>query len=208
MAGKIEFFFDFGSPNAYMAHRVIPVIETRLNTGFERRPVLLGGVFKMTGNQSPADAFAHIKPKLAYERLEMNRFVAKHGLSRYRHNPHFPINTLQLMRGATAALGMGLLERYMETVFAAMWERGLKMDDPEVFRAVLVDDDLPADALLQQSQSPEVKAALIAATTQFVERGGFGIPTFFVGGEMFFGKDRLADVEEEFLRQREKATAV
>ena len=208
MTQKIAFYFDFGSPNGYMVHRVIPGIEARLGAGvFEYRPALLGGVFKATGNRSPMEAFAGIPPKLAYERLEMNRFVARHGLSAFRQNPNFPVNTLQLMRGVMAARDLGVFEAYVDAVYAAMWERGLKMDDPEVFRQALADAGLPADQLIAHSQDPEVKGALVEATQAFIDRGGFGIPTFFVGDEMFFGKDRLVQVEEEFIRQRDAQPA-
>jgi 2-hydroxychromene-2-carboxylate isomerase len=202
MARKIEFYFDVGSPNAYLSHRVIPQIEQRLGPVFEYRPALLGGVFKATGNRSPAEAFAAVPSKLAYERLETARFVRRHGVTAFRNNPHFPVNTLQLMRGVMAARDLGVFMPYVEAVYAAMWEQGLKMDDPEVFRRALADAGLPADQLIARSQDPEVKAALVTATQELVDRGGFGSPTFFVGEEMFFGKDRLRDVEEEFVRQR------
>lgn len=207
MARKIEFYFDFGSPNAYLSHRVIPDIERRLGPVFEYKPALLGGVFKATGNRSPAEAFAAIPSKLAYERLETMRFVRRYGVTAFRNNPHFPVNTLQLMRGVMAARDLGVFMPYVEAVYAAMWERGLKMDDPAVFRQALADAGLPADRLIAHSQDPEVKAALIAATQELVDRGGFGSPTFFVGDEMFFGKDRLRDVEEEFVRQRDAQPA-
>ncbi|MDB5465026.1 MAG: oxidoreductase [Phenylobacterium sp.] len=207
MARKIEFYFDFGSPNAYLSHKVIPDIEQRLGPVFEYKPALLGGVFKATGNRSPAEAFAGIPSKLAYERLETTRFVRRHGVTAFRNNPHFPVNTLQLMRGVMAARGLGVFMPYVEAVYAAMWERGLKMDDPEVFRQALADASLPADQLIARSQDPEVKAALVTATAELVDRGGFGSPTFFVGDQMFFGKDRLREVEEEFVRQREAEPA-
>src|SRR3546814_3978265 len=106
-----EFHFDFGSPNAYLAHRVIPGIEQRTGVRFRYVPVLLGGVFKATGNRSPAEAFAGIRNKPEYERRETERFVARHGLTRYRRNPFFPVNTLALMSGAAAAEIDGTLDR-------------------------------------------------------------------------------------------------
>ena len=130
----IQFYFDFGSPNAYLCHRVIPAIEARTGARFNYVPVLLGGIFKLTGNQSPAQAFAGIKNKPEYQRLEMRRFIDKHGLSAFRSNPNFPVNTLQLMRGAVAAQTLGVFEAYVDAMFACMWERGLKMDDATVFR--------------------------------------------------------------------------
>ena len=195
----VQFHFDFGSPNAYLSHRAIPAIEARTGAKFDYVPVLLGGVFKMTGNQSPATAFGHIKNKPDYDRLETARFVRRHGLTAFRMNPHFPVNTLQLMRGAVAADVAGVFAPYVEAVFADMWENGQKMDDPEVVRARLDAAGLPTDELLRLSQADEVKGALLRNTEASVARGTFGSPTFFVGDEIFFGKDRLREVEEEIL---------
>jgi 2-hydroxychromene-2-carboxylate isomerase len=195
----VEFHFDFGSPNAYLSHKVIPAIERRSGARFQYVPVLLGGVFKLTGNQSPAMAFAGIKNKPDYDRLEMQRFIARHRLGEFRMNPHFPVNTLQIMRGAVAADVAGVLTPYVDTVFADMWERGEKMDDPAVIGARLAAAGLPADELIRLSQSDEVKARLLRNTEDSVARGAFGSPTFFVGDQMFFGKDRLRDVEEEIV---------
>lgn len=198
---RVEFLFDFGSPNAYLAHQVIPEIEQRTGVAFEYMPVLLGGIFKLTGNQSPAAAFGHIKNKLQYEQLETTRFIRKHNLARFQFNPFFPVNTLGLMRGAVAAQAMGILPHYADAMFHHMWEAPKKMDDPAVIRAALVESGLDADALLAASQTPEIKQKLLANTEDAVARGAFGSPTFFVGGEIFFGKDRLPDVEAEIRRQ-------
>ncbi len=198
----VRFYFDFGSPNAYLSHKVIPEIGQRTGAVFQYEPILLGGVFKLTNNQSPALAFAGVKNKLAYENLEMRRFVTRHGLDRFRMNPHFPVNTLQLMRGAVAAQSAGVFEPYIETVFADMWERGRKMDNPEVVRAALDEAGLPVDDLLRLSQTDEIKARLLANTQAAVDKGAFGSPSFLVGEELYFGKDRLRDVEEEILAQQ------
>lgn len=198
---KVEFYFDFGSPNAYLSHKVIPRIEARTGAAFAYVPVLLGGIFKLTGNQSPAMAFAGIRNKLAYDQREMQRFIARHGLTLYRMNPHFPVNTLQLMRGAVAAQEAGVFAAYVDAVYAAMWEQGLKMDDPAVFRQALVDAGLPADQLLALIQTDAVKGRLLSNTEAAVEAGAFGSPTFLVGSELFFGKDRLREVEEEIVAQ-------
>jgi len=199
----VEFYFDFGSPNAYLSHRVIPQIEARTGATFEYVPVLLGGIFKATGNQSPATAFAGIKNKLAYDGLEMRRFVERHGIAQFRSNPHFPVNTLQIMRGAVAAQVAGVFESYVESVYADMWERGRKMDDPEVLRAAWSEAGLPVEELQRLIQTDEVKSRLIANTEAAVTKGAFGSPTFIVNGtELFFGKDRLRDVEEEIVRQQ------
>lgn len=194
MAKTLEFIFDFASPNAYLAYRVIPGILERTGAELKLVPCLLGGIFKSTGNQAPMVAFGGVKGKMAYEMLETQRFVEKHGLTRFRMNPHFPVNTLLVMRGAVAADMAGELVPYVEAVLPAMWEDGLKMDDPEVAAGVL--DKAGLGHLIERVQAPEVKAALMANTEAAVARGAFGIPTFFVGGEMFFGKERLGQVEE------------
>lgn len=196
----VQFLFDFGSPNAYLSHKVIPEIEARSGARFVYVPILLGGLFKLANNRSPMEAFAGIPNKLAYERLELQRFVARHQLAAYRHNPHFPVNTLQIMRGAIAAQAQGCFERYVDAVFASMWEREKKMDQPEVIAAELGAAGLDAAALMAASQEPQNKARLLANTQEAHARGAFGAPTFFVGDAIFFGKDRLRDVEEEVAR--------
>ena len=191
----VEFLFDFGSPNAFLSHRVIPEIEKRTGDRFEYTPVLLGGIFKATGNQSPMQAFGHIRNKPAYEQLEMQRFIRRHHIDDFKFNPFFPINTLNLMRMAVAAQNEGILPRYMDAVFHHMWIAPKKMDDPEVIKAALSQSGIDP-ALLERAQAADVKAKLISNTEDAVARGVFGIPTFFVGAEIFFGKDRLRDVEE------------
>jgi 2-hydroxychromene-2-carboxylate isomerase len=193
---ELEFHFDFGSPNAYLARLVLPEIERRTGAAFEHVPILLGGVFKLTNNRSPAESLAGIRNKPEYERLETQRFLRRHGITRFRFNPFFPVNTLTLMRGAIAAGSLGVFERYVDEVFRHMWEEPKKLDDPEVLRAALEASGLDAKALLELAGSPEVKRRLIENTERSVERGSFGSPTFFVGGEIYFGKDRLRDVEE------------
>ena len=196
---QVEFHFDFGSPNAYLAHRVIPGIEARTGARFRYVPVLLGGVFKATGNRSPAEAYAGIRNKPEYERLETERFVRRHRIEGYVRNPFFPVNTLQMMRGAAAAEVDGGLERYIEAMFHHMWEAPKRMDDAAVFRDALIASGLDADAVLARAADPAVKAKLIANTEMSVARGAFGSPTFFVGDAIYFGKDRLRDVEEAVL---------
>ena len=196
MPATIDFLFDFGSPNGYLALKVLPKICERTGADLKITPVLLGGLFKLTNNRSPVEAFGEVKGKLAYEQLETKRYVQKHGLHAYRSNPHFPVNTLLIMRGLVAARRLGVFDRYLEAVSSAMWEKGLKMDDPAVVKAELEAAGLPADQLLAATQDPEVKAELMANTEAAAARGAFGVPTFFVGSEMFFGKDRLDQVEE------------
>ncbi len=198
----VAFLFDFGSPNAYLAHKVIPGIEERTGLTFDYVPILLGGVFKATNNQSPGQAYASVKGKLEYERLEMDRFVARHSIRAFTFNPHFPVNTLALMRGAVAAQTIGISRGYNTAVFAAMWEQGRKMDDPAVIAEVLDAAGLPTPQLLVLIQDQAVKDRLVANTTGAVERGVFGSPSFFVGRELYFGKDRLDAVEAAALAAR------
>ncbi|HKP55616.1 MAG TPA: 2-hydroxychromene-2-carboxylate isomerase [Polyangiales bacterium] len=195
MSRTLEFVFDFASPNAYLARCVLPEIAERTGAELRLLPCLLGGIFKLAGNQSPIAAFAQVRGKLEYEALETQRFIAKHRLHRFHFNPHFPMNTLLIMRGLIAARRSGVADAYLEAVSAATWENGLKMDDPAVVEKVLRDAGLDSAALLAMTQDPEVKAELLSNTEAVVKRGAFGIPTFFVGDEMFFGKERLDQVE-------------
>jgi len=201
MTVRVEFHFDFGSPNTYYCHRVIPAIERRTGIKFEYVPVLLGGVFKATNNKSPMEAFAGIRNKQEYNALETRRFIAKHELSEFKFNPFFPVNTLHIMRGAVFAIEQGMGESYIEAMYQCMWEREMNMADPAVIAEALAAAKLPVDDLLAGSASPEVKQKLIANTQASVDRGTFGAPTFFVGGEIYFGKDKLREVEEEILAQ-------
>ncbi|MCA1453735.1 2-hydroxychromene-2-carboxylate isomerase [Bradyrhizobium sp. BRP22] len=198
---KVEFHFDFGSPNAYLAELVIPSIEQRTGVKFDYVPVLLGGIFKATGNMSPADSLRGIKNKPEYMALETERFIRRHNITTYRPNPFFPVITLMLMRGAVAAQFEGVFEPYFRAAFHHMWEEPKKMDDVEVFRAAFKSSGLDADRLIARAQQDDVKKRLIDLTADAVNRGAFGSPTFFVGKEMFFGKDQLRDVEESIIEQ-------
>lgn len=197
---QVEFHFDFGSPNAYLAHKLILGIEQRTGAAFVYVPVLLGGVFKLTNNVAPMVQFKDVKNKLAYQRLEMQRFIQKHGLTQFQWNPHFPVNTVRIMRGAIVAQMDGHLMPYVDAVFHHMWEAGRKMDDPEVIRAALEESGLDAARILGRVEEQDVKDALLKNTEASVARGTFGAPTFFVGDEMYFGKDRLRDLEEAIAR--------
>ena len=205
MTPKVEFHFDFGSPNAYFAHKLIPQIEKRTGATFTYVPVLLGGVFKLTNNQAPMVQFKGIKNKLEYQRLEIIRFIAKHGLAQFKMNPHFPVNTVQIMRGAAAAEMDGGLAQYVDAVFVHMWEEGKKMDAPDVIRDALDQSGLDGARVLARIQDQEVKDRLLKSTEASVARGTFGSPTFFVGDEIFFGKDRLRDVEEQIAAAKVRA---
>jgi 2-hydroxychromene-2-carboxylate isomerase len=192
----IEFIFDLGSPNVYLAYRALPPILERTGAGLEVVPCLLGGIFKATGNTAPFIAFAPIKGKFEYELLEVQRFVARRGLDKYRLNPHFPVNSLMLMRGYIAAREAGCEPAYLEMGLRGMWEDGLKLDDPATLARAIDEAGMDSERLLAAAQSEPVKQKLADNTAAAVQRGVFGMPTFFVGKEMFFGKERLGQVEE------------
>ena len=196
MTATIAFIFDFASPNAYLAYRALPPILERTGAKREIVPCLLGGIFKATGNKAPMIAFAQIKGKVEYEALELDRFVAKHKLVKFRMNPHFPVISLMLMRGYIAAEQAGVAPAFLEMGLRGMWEDGLKLDDPEVLARAIDAAGLDSRSLMAAAQSEPVKQKLAANTAAAVARGVFGIPTFFVGKEMFFGKERLGQVEE------------
>jgi 2-hydroxychromene-2-carboxylate isomerase len=196
MSGTIEFIFDFASPNSYLAYRALPPILERTGAQLVISPCLLGGIFKATGNVAPGIAFAAVKGKLDYESLEFRRFVAKHQLNKFRDNPHFPVNTLMLMRGYIAAREAGVETDYLEMGLEGLWEEGLKLDDREVLARRIDAAGLDSASLLAAAQTDRVKLKLADNTAAAVARGVFGVPTFFVGDEMFFGKERLGQVEE------------
>ena len=196
MPREIEFLFDFGGPNSWFVHRAIPAIEAKGKVKFRYAPVLLGGIFRATGNKPPLMTYGHVAQKVAYDRLEMERFMTTHGISGFQFNPHFPVNTLKIMRGAVAAQERGCFAPYVDAVYAAMWERGLDMADDAQIGAVLAEAGLDAAALVATSQDAAVKQRLLDNTQQAHDRGAFGSPSFFVGDQLYFGKDRLRDVEE------------
>jgi 2-hydroxychromene-2-carboxylate isomerase len=198
---KVEFQFDFGSPNAYLAELVIPAVERRTGVKFDYVPVLLGGVYKATGNMSPGESLRGIKNKPEFQELETQRFLRRHNITTFRRNPFFPVNTLMLMRGAVAAQLEGMFEPYFRAAYHHMWEAPKKMDDIEVFSAAFKASGIDIERLIARSQHDDVKKRLIDQTGDAVSRGTFGSPTFFVGREMFFGKDQLRDVEDSILEQ-------
>jgi 2-hydroxychromene-2-carboxylate isomerase len=191
-----QFMFDFGSPNAFLSHEAIPAIEQRTGVKFDYVPILLGGIFKATNNRSPAETLAGIKNKPEFQAIETERFIKRFKVQPYVWNPFFPINTLNLMRAAVAAQLEGVYEKYVEAAFHHMWREPKKMDDPDVAAKALNESGLDGAKLLARAQEPDVKAKLIENTQSAVERGAFGSPTFFVGKEMFFGKEQLREVEE------------
>ena len=196
MTVTIDYLIDFASPNSYLANKVLPDIAARTGAKVNYIPVLLGGIFKATNNKAPWMVYAEVPNKLAYERLEMTRFIEKHKLTKFRLNSNFPMNTLLAMRAATAAQKSGQLDEFIQAVETAAWEDDVNIADPEALAGVLTAHGLDGRALVEATQDPEIKAALIANTDAALERKVFGIPTFFVGDEMFFGKDRLGQLEE------------
>jgi 2-hydroxychromene-2-carboxylate isomerase len=202
---KVEFMFDFGSPNAYLAEKVIPKIESRTGVKFAYVPVLLGGIYKLTNNRSPAEYLVGIKNKPEFMELETERFIRRHDITTFRKNPFFPVNTLQLMRGALAAQFEGVFEPYFRAAYHHMWEEPKKMDDPQVAREAFMSSNIDFDRLFARAQQQDVKDRLLKLTQDAVDRGAFGSPTFFVGKEMFFGKDQLRDVEEEIIAAKTRA---
>jgi 2-hydroxychromene-2-carboxylate isomerase len=200
MAKILELLFDFASPNVYFAYRALPPILERTGARLVITPCLLGGLFKLTGNRAPMVAFADVKGKLAYEKLEIRRFVARHRLEKFKMNPHFPVNSLNLMRGLVAAEKLGVAPAYIEAGLQGMWEEGQKLDDPPTLASRLADAGLDSEKILAAAQTSEVKQRLVELTQSAADRGAFGLPTFFVGAEMFFGKERLGDIEEELAK--------
>jgi 2-hydroxychromene-2-carboxylate isomerase len=172
---------------------------------FEYVPVLLGGIYKATNNMSPAESLRGIKNKPEYQALETQRFIRRHNITKFHSNPFFPVNTLMLMRGVVAAQFEGMFESYFRAAYHHMWEEPKKMDDLEVFLSAFVSSGIDIERLMARAQQDDVKKRLIDLTTDAVNRGVFGSPTFFVGKEMFFGKDQLRDVEESIIEQTSRA---
>ena len=199
MGQSVEFLFDFGSPNAYLAHEAIPAIEKRSGAKFVYVPILLGGIFKATNNKSPAETLAGVKNKPEFAKIETQRFIERFDVAPLVWNPFFPVNTLNLMRAAIAAQFEGVFEKYVQAAFHHMWREPKKMDDPQVAVKALTESGLDGAKLFARAQETDVKARLIENTQNAVERGAFGSPTFFVGKEMFFGKEQLREVEEMVL---------
>ena len=195
---EFKFIFDFGSPKSYLVYKLVPGIEERTKVKAEYIPVLLGGIFKSINNVSPIEAFKTVPSKGAYDDLDTKRFVKKHDLD-FNFNSNFPINTLNLMRGAVYAQENGFFEKYVEVVFKSMWVDNKKMDDIEVIQSVLKENELPTKDIFEGTQNQNVKNKLIENTNYAVEQGAFGAPSFLIDGELFFGKETLQDVEDLIL---------
>ncbi|MBE7940612.1 MULTISPECIES: 2-hydroxychromene-2-carboxylate isomerase [Ramlibacter] len=193
MSKTVDFCFDVGSPAAYLAWTQLPRLARETGATVNRIPILLGGVFQATGNQSPM----MVPAKGRYMMEDFQRHAARYGVP-FKHNPHFPINTLLLMRGATglALRDPARLEPYVDAVLRAIWVDGENMNDAQVVGRVLGQAGFDAQALVALAQEADVKDALKQATQRAIERGMFGAPTFFVGDQMFWGQDRIEFVKE------------
>ena len=193
---KVDFIFDIASPNAYFCHQLIPGFEERTGVKFDYIPCLLGGIMKLSGNQPPFVAFADIKNKNNYQFIEIERFIKQHKLVKYKFNSHFPQNTVQVQRGALAAQELGIFDRYIEVILRAMWEEDKNLSDLDVLQDTLINNKLDAEAIIKIVTSKECKDRLIKNTSEAVDRGAFGVPTFFIDDQIFFGKDHLHQLEE------------
>lgn len=193
----LDFYYDFGSPNAYMAREALKGVSARTGLNVIEHPVLIGGIFKLTHNQPPWMAHAKCAPKMRYMMLELERFVKDHDLKNYKMNAHFPVNTLLPMRAAIAAQEAGVHDPFVEVVFKAMWEESQNIGDPNILETVLNSAGLDGNALIEPTQDQAIKDKLMKATQAVVDRGAFGLPTFFLGDEMYFGKDRVWMIEKK-----------
>jgi 2-hydroxychromene-2-carboxylate isomerase len=195
MTQAIELIFDFVSPNAYLVWQPLRALAARRGAQLTITPAFLGGMHKLTGNAPPFIRDADIKGKNAYAKLEMQRFIDKHGLHRFRMNPAFPFNSVNLLRMLVSLSGDDQI-KFIDAMTPALWEEGLDVTDAAAVAAVLTKAGFDAEALAAKAQDPAIKQALIDNTERAVERGTFGIPTFYIGEEMFFGKERLGQIEE------------
>ena len=197
-----KFIFDFGSPKTYLVYKLLSGIEKRTNIKAEFVPVLLGGIFKSTNNVSPIESFKTVPAKGKYDDLDTARFVKKHNIA-FNFNSNFPINTLNLMRGAIYAQENEIFDKYVEVVFKSMWVDNKKMDDLEVIQTVFLENGLPVKEIFEGTQDQKIKDKLIKNTSDADEKGIFGAPSMLVEDELFFGKESLQDVEELILSKSE-----
>lgn len=193
---KVDFIFDVASPNMYFCHKLIPDFKERTGVEFEYIPCLLGGIMKLSGNQPPFVAFAEIPNKNKYQLIEIERFIKQHQLKEFKFNSNFPMNTVQIQRGALAAIELGIFDEYLEIILEAMWEKNLNLADIDTFQSTLSENNIDAVSIMEIITSQDCKDKLIANTTDAVNRGAFGVPTFFFENQIFFGKDHLHQLEE------------
>lgn len=196
MGKTIELVFDFVSPNAYLIWQPLKALAEKHGAHIKVIPVFLGGMHKLTGNAPPFIRDAEVKGKNAYAMLEMNRFIAKHGLTKWQMNPHFPFNTISLQR-MLVALEPERRGVFIETLLPAIWEKQLDVSDVKALGKVIDNGGFDAQAMFAKTQEPVVKQALMDNVENAVERGAFGIPTIYVDGEMYFGKERLGQIDEQ-----------
>ena len=190
----IDYYYDFGSPNCWVAHVILQGISERTGVSVNYKPILLGGLFKLTGNAPPMVAFKDVTGKTAYMQQQMARYLRRYNIP-FNWNPHFPVMTTALMRGATFAQGKGFEADYIDQMMRAVWVEKLKMDDPDVIAKRLAESGLPVEELMAANGDDAIKKELFAATQAAMDRGAFGAPACFVGDERFFGKDALDDLE-------------
>ena len=193
---KVDFIFDVASPNMYFCHKLIPEFKERTGVEFEYIPCLLGGIMKLSGNQPPFVAFAEIPNKNKYQLIEIERFIKQHQLKEFKFNSNFPMNTVQIQRGALAARELGIFDKYLEIILEAMWEKNLNLADIDIFQSTLSENNIDTGSIMEIITSQDCKDKLIANTTDAVNRGSFGVPTFFFENQIFFGKDHLHQLEE------------
>ena len=194
---NVDFIFDFASPNAYLCHKAIIQLEKKHDIKFNYVPCLLGGLMKLSNNQPPMIAFGEIPNKMKYEfDTAFNRFMREHSITKFKMNEHFPVNTISLIRGAIVAQKNDFFNSYVEIVLCGLWEQSLKLDSPEALHQILTEHDCHADLVIEGIAKDEIKEELIANTSKATEKGAFGIPTFFVEDEMFYGKDTLRELKE------------
>lgn len=193
---KVDFIFDVASPNMYFCHKLIPDFKERTGVEFEYIPCLLGGIMKLSGNQPPFVAFAEIPNKNKYQLIEIERFIKQHQLKEFKFNSNFPMNTVQIQRGALAAIELGIFDEYLKIILEAMWEKNLNLADIDIFQSTLSENNIDAGSIMEIITSQDCKDKLIANTTDAVNRGAFGVPTFFFENQIFFGKDHLHQLEE------------
>jgi 2-hydroxychromene-2-carboxylate isomerase len=198
MSNSIDFYFDYGSPTSYLAYKQLPGVVRRTGVRVNYLPILLGGVYLATSNHSPLD----LPLKRKWMETDMQFFAERYGIQ-FAVNPHFPINTLVLMRGAVYAQQQGFLERYSDAVFHGMWGNPENMSEPAVIAKVLQSADLEVQKIVAATQDPAIKEQLKSNTQEAIDRGAFGAPTIFVGDRMFFGQDRIQYVEELLAKTRQ-----
>ena len=194
---NVDFIFDFASPNAYLCHKAIQNLEKNHDIKFNYVPCLLGWIMKLSNNQPPMVTLAEIPNKMKYEfDTAFNRFMKEHSITKFKMNEYFPVNTISLIRGAIVAQKNDFFDSYVEIILCGLWEQSLKLDSPEALHEILTEHDCHADLVIEGIAKDNIKEELIANTSKATEKGAFGIPTFFVEDEMFYGKDTLRELKE------------